>query len=150
MLPHEYATGSPYFAKAAEVKKIIIFKSELCLQVSRNWEQLFGTAPGSRRGQRQPGERGDGRAAGGAGRGAPPAARRKPGLGAGGGGGDRGPSPSSSGGTDLPVPGRWDRQTSPAGRGGAVRSFREWAGDESPAPGHPPGHLLLLLGGCFF
>lgn len=55
-LPHEYATGSPYFVKAAKVEKTA-FKSELYLQVSRNWELFHDSAPGSRRGQRQPGER---------------------------------------------------------------------------------------------
>lgn len=71
--------------------------------------------------------------------GAAPAPWRKPGLGASGGG--RGaaagvpPVPNPAGGTDLP--------------GRAVRSFGEWAGDESPAPGHPPAGWSLLLGGGF-
>lgn len=72
--------------------------------------------------------------------GAGPAPWRKPGLGASGGG--RGaaagvpPVPNPAGGTDLP--------------GRAARSFGEWAGDESPAPGHPPAGWSLLLGGGFF
>lgn len=114
MLPREYATGSPHFAKAAEVKKII-FKSELYLQVSRNWEQLLGTAPGSRRGQGQPGERGDGRAAGGAGRGGGSSTLEK----AGARGRQRGTAPG------VPPRRRQVGQTSPAGRCGPSASGQE-------------------------
>lgn len=93
MLPHEYATGTPYFTKAAEMKKkkkTNIFKSELYLQVSVSEEQLLSPAPGSASRE----ERRAGRAAAGP----APAPQRKPGLGGGpsrhGRAGRCGPSPS--------------------------------------------------------
>lgn len=96
-------------------KKIIKYSNQSCIYRSP------GTGSSSPAPPRAAGVgSGDGRAGGGAGPGAAPAARRKPGLRAGGGGGGRGPSPSPVRGTDLPVTGRWDRQTSPAGQGGAV------------------------------
>lgn len=76
-----------------------------------------------RPGQRQPGECRAGRAAAGPGLGAAPAPRGKPGFGRG--GVRRRPG-------SLPAPGRRD---GPSRQGRAVRYFREWAGDESPATG---------------
>lgn len=65
----------------------------------------------------------------------------------GGPGESRGSVPAAGGGSRGPSRPR------PAGppprQGGAVRD-REWAGDESPAPGHPPGDSLLWLGGFGF